>query len=192
MPRTTFRILACFGSFLMIFLLASEIGARGRGGGGGGGRGGFSRGGGGFSRGGGGFNRGGGSSPGRQSPNISRRGPATGGTFSRDGGYSRSSTRPTTLPERSEHRERSERRETDVRRDSPADRSGRADRADDRPNREERRDEAKSASTSVRTIGTNTTMIETNFMMTGDATESAHRLRSSPLIRCPARRPPQS
>jgi hypothetical protein len=86
MPRKTVRVLACFGLFLMVFLLAADVTARGRGGGGGGrGGGGFSRGGGGFNRGGGGLNRGGGSNTRRPSPNVSRRGPASGGTFGRDG-----------------------------------------------------------------------------------------------------------
>jgi len=62
MSRKALRVFACFGMFLMIFLLAADVSARGRGGGGrrGGGGGGFSRGGGGFNRGGGGLNRGGG------------------------------------------------------------------------------------------------------------------------------------
>jgi hypothetical protein len=89
MSRKTIRVLAWFGMFLMIFLLAADVGARGRGGGGrrGGGGGGFSRGGGGFNRGGGGLNRGGGMGAGRRSPNVSRRGPATGGTFGREGSW---------------------------------------------------------------------------------------------------------
>ncbi len=59
--------------FLMVFLLAAEVMARGRGGGG---RGGFSRGGGGVGG-------------GRSSPNFSRSGPASGGSFGRGGSYSR-------------------------------------------------------------------------------------------------------
>ena len=90
MPTKTVRMLACFGMLLMVFLLAADVEARGRGGGG---RGGGGRGGGGFSRGGGGFDRGGGglnreaASGARRNPNISRRGPATGGTFGREGSF---------------------------------------------------------------------------------------------------------
>jgi hypothetical protein len=88
--RTSFRAVVWIGISLLVLLLASDAIARGRGGGG------FSRGGGGFSRGGGGgLSRGGGGSisrgggggygAGRPSPNIARGGPASSGTFGRDG-----------------------------------------------------------------------------------------------------------
>ncbi len=138
MPAKTTRMLACFGVFLMVFLLAADVGARGRGGGRGGG--GFSRGGGGFSRGGGGINRGGGSMGARTSPNISRRGPASGGTFSGDGNWGSArrggNQRPETRPEVRDRPKTSDRR-------SDEDRRARADEAKDSPEREERRDEAQ-------------------------------------------------
>ena len=147
MSGKTIHILAGFGMLLMIFLLAADVAARGRGGGGRGGGGGFSRGGGGFSRGGGGLNRGGGSTAGRRSPSISQRGPASGGTFGRDGGFGsgrrdsdyRSSTRPGTgdRAERDKRPDRDKRSDTRDRSD-PADRDARADQPDDRPNREDR------------------------------------------------------
>jgi hypothetical protein len=148
MPRKTIRLLACFGMFLMVSLLAADVGARGRGGGGGGrGGGGFSRGGGGFNRGGGGINRGGGSMGARPSPNISRRGPASGGTFSRDGNWGSErrggNQRPTTRPEMRDRPEASDRRAVD--RPARADRSkdNAKDNSRDNPDREERRDEAR-------------------------------------------------
>ncbi len=145
MPTKTTRMLACIGIFLMVFLLAADVGARGRGGGRGGG--GFSRGGGGFSRGGGGLgrgggriNRGGGPTRARPSPNISRRGPASGGTFSRDGNWGSDRRGGNQRPEtRSEVRDRPK---TSDRR-AAKDRSARADEAKDNPEREERRNEAQ-------------------------------------------------
>lgn len=83
--RGTLCALSGAAVVLTAFLLAADVMARGGGRGGGG----FSRGGGGFSRGGGSIGRAGGLGAGRPTPNISRRGPATGGSF---GG--RASARP--------------------------------------------------------------------------------------------------
>lgn len=166
MPTKTIRMFACFGMFLMVFLLAADVAARGRAGGGrgGGGRGGggFSRGGGGFNRGGGGLNRGAGSGSRRSSPNISRRGPATGGTFGREGGWG-SGTRDRNTQPRLENRaevgrrpgsgdrpdlgKRPETRDQARRGDRPVadDRTGRGDRPEDgdQPKDADRRDQAK-------------------------------------------------
>ena len=150
MSRKAIRVLACFGMFLMIFLLAADVSARGRGGGGrrggggGGGGGGFSRGGGGFNRGGGGLNRGGGMGAGRRSPNISRQGPATGGTFGRDGSSGSGMDRDRQRPGREERPEFSNRPESG-KRPGRDDRPGLGDRAaaDQRQragNRSDRRD----------------------------------------------------
>jgi hypothetical protein len=154
MPTKTTRMLACFGMFLMVLLLAADVGARGRGGGGGGrGGGGFSRGGGGFSRGGGGgMNRGGGSMRTRPSPNVSRRGPASGGTFSggenwsseRRGGYERPATRPATRPEVRDRSKEGDQRANEDRRARVGDANDNPrDNPRDTPEREERRDEAQ-------------------------------------------------